>query len=205
MLRGRGQQCGVLDGLLGEVRPGRSRALVVRGEPGIGKSALLDYAADTAQDFRVARAEGVESEMELPFAALHQLCGRMLDRLDHLPAPQRDALGVAFGLRAGNAPDRFLVGLAVLGLLSDVATSQPLLCLIDDAQWLDQASAQLLAFVARRLDAESVAMIFGTRDPAVADLTGVPEMTVRGLSDADARVLLASVIPGRLDEPVRHP
>ncbi len=119
---GRREECGALDGLLADVRAGRSRALVVRGEPGIGKTALLGYAVETAQDFRLARAEGVESEMELPFAALQQLCGRMLDRLDQLPAPQRDALGVAFGLRAGSAPDRFLVGLAVLGLLSDVAT-----------------------------------------------------------------------------------
>jgi DNA-binding CsgD family transcriptional regulator len=204
MLRGRGQQCGMLDVLLAEVRAGRSRVLVVRGEPGIGKTALLSYAADTAQDFRVARAEGVESEMELPFAALHQLCGRMLDRLEALPAPQRDALGVAFGLRAGSAPDRFLVGLAVLDLLSDAATSQPLLCLVDDAQWLDQASAQVLAFVARRLDAESVAMIFGTRDSEPrGDLAGLPELVLTGLPDADARALLASALPGRLDDRVR--
>ena len=204
MLRGRGQQCGVLDGLLAEVRAGRSRALVVRGEPGIGKTALLSYAADTAQDFRVARAEGVESEMELPFAALHQLCGRMLDRLEALPAPQREALEVAFGLRAGSAPDRFLVGLAVLDLLSDAATSQPLLCLVDDAQWLDQASAQALAFVARRLDAESVAMIFGTRDSEPrGDQAGLPELLLTGLPDADARALLASALPGRLDDRVR--
>jgi DNA-binding CsgD family transcriptional regulator len=203
-LWGRREQCIALDGLLADVRAGRSRALVVRGEPGIGKTALLEYAADTAQDFRVARAEGVESEMELPFAALHQLCARMLDRLDQLPAPQRDALGVAFGLRAGSAPDRFLVGLAVLSLLSDVATSQPLLCLIDDAQWLDQASAQVVAFVARRLDAESVAMIFGTRDSGfTGNLVGLPELMLTGLLDADARALLASVLPGRLDELVR--
>ena len=203
-LWGRREQCGILDGLLADVRAGRSRALVVRGEPGIGKTALLGYAADMTQDFRVARAGGVESEMELPFAALQQLCGRMLDRLDQLPAPQRDALGVAFGLRAGSAPDRFLVGLAVLGLLSDVATSQPLLCLIDDAQWLDQASAQVLAFVARRLDAESVAMIFGTRDSGPRDdLARLPELVLTGLPDADARALLASILPGRLDERVR--
>jgi DNA-binding CsgD family transcriptional regulator/tetratricopeptide (TPR) repeat protein len=203
-LWGRGAQCGHLDGLLAEVRAGRSRALVVRGEPGIGKTALLRYAADTAPDFQVARAEGVESEMELPFAALHQLCGRMLGRLDRLPGPQCEALGVAFGLRSGNAPDRFLVGLAVLGLLGEVAAEQPLLCLVDDAQWLDQASAQALAFVARRLDAESVAAVFGTRSPgAGGELAGVRELALEGLSDADARALLGTVIPGRLDERVR--
>jgi DNA-binding CsgD family transcriptional regulator len=203
-LWGRRQQCMAMDRLLADVRAGRSRALVVRGEPGIGKTALLSYAADAAPDFQVARAEGVESEMELPFAALHQLCGRMLGRLDRLPAPQQEALGVAFGLRAGSAPDRFLVGLAVLGLLSDVATDQPLLCLVDDAQWLDQASAQALAFVARRLDAESVAMFFGTRHPdPTAGLVRLPELVLTGLPDADARTLLASALPGRLDERVR--
>jgi len=204
MLWGRRQQCESLDGLLAEARAGHSRALVIRGEPGIGKTALLGYAAETAQDFQVARAEGIESEMELPFAALHQLCGPMLGRLDRLPGPQRDALAVAFGLRPGTAPGRFLVGLAVLGLLSEVAADRPLLCLIDDAQWLDQASAQALAFVARRLDAESVALLFSTRDPATAgDLAGLPGPVVAGLPDADARALLASVIPGRLDERVR--
>jgi DNA-binding CsgD family transcriptional regulator len=204
MLWGRGEQCAALDGMLADVRSGRSRALVVRGEAGIGKTALLTYAAETAPDFQLARAWGVESEMELPFAALQQLCGRMLSRLDRLPGPQRDALGVAFGLRSGAAPDRFLVGLAVLGLLSEVAAEQPLLCLIDDAQWLDQASVQALAFVARRLDAESVAVIFGTRDPGpVGDLAGLPGLALAGLSDADARTLLASVLPGRLDERVR--
>jgi DNA-binding CsgD family transcriptional regulator len=193
-----------LDGLLADVRAGRSRVLVVHGEPGIGKTALLGYAAETAQDFQAARAEGIESEMELAFAALHQLCGRMLDRLDRLPGPQREALGVAFGLCRGHAPDRFLVGLAVLGLLSEVAAGQPLLCLIDDAQWLDQASARVLAFVARRLDADSVALLFGTRDPSAGgDLAGLPALVLEGLSDADARALLASVIPGRLDERVR--
>jgi DNA-binding CsgD family transcriptional regulator len=203
MLWGRGQQCRFLDGLIAGVRAGRSRALVVRGEPGIGKTVLLDYAAETAQDFQVARAEGAESEMELPFAALQQLCGRMLGRLDRLPGPQRDALGVAFGLRAGSAPDRFLVGLAVLGLLSEVAADQPLLCLVDDAQWLDQASAQALAFAARRLDAESVALLFGTRDPAgEGGLAGLPGLVLDGLPDADARALLASVLPGLRDERV---
>src|SRR6266849_2209454 len=204
ILWGRRQQCEALDGLLADVRAGRSRVLVVRGAPGIGKTALLGYAAETAQDFQVVHAEGVESDMELPFAALHQLCSRMLSRLDRLPGPQRDALGVTFGLRPGSAPDRFLVGLAVLGLLSEVAADQPLLCLADDAQWLDQATAQTLAFVARRLDAESVALLFGTRDPAATgDLAGLPGLVVAGLPDADARALLASAIPGRLDERVR--
>src|SRR5712692_7568178 len=204
MLLSRRMECGVFDGLLADVRAGRSRVLVLRGEPGIGKTALLGYAAGTAPDFLVARAEGVESEMELPFAALHQLCGRMLSRLGRLPGPQRDALGVAFGLRSGSAPDHFFVGLAVLSLLSDVVADRPLLCLIDDAQWLDQASAQALAFVARRLDAESVAMLFGTRDPAGAGgLAGLPGLALGGLADADARTLLASVLPGRLDEQVR--
>jgi DNA-binding CsgD family transcriptional regulator len=204
MLWGRGQQCRFLDGLIADVRAGRSRVLVVRGEPGIGKTVLLGYAAETAQDFQVARAGGAESEMELPFAALQQLCGRMLGRLDRLPGPQREALGVAFGLQAGSAPDRFLVGLAVLGLLSEVAADRPLLCLIDDAQWLDQASAQALAFAARRLEAESVALLFGTRDPAgEGGLAGLPGLVLDGLPDADARALLASVLPGLLDERVR--
>ena len=142
--------------------------------------------------------------MELPFAALHQLCGPMLGRLGTLPGPQRNALGVAFGLSSGSAPDRFLVGLAALGLLSDVAADRPLLGLIDDGQWLDRASAQVLAFVTRRLDAESVALLFSTRDPATeGDLAGLPGLAVEGLPDGDARALLASVIPGRLDERVR--
>jgi DNA-binding CsgD family transcriptional regulator len=202
-LWGRREERAALDGLLADVRAGRSRALVVRGQPGIGKTALLTYASDTASDFQVIRAEGVESGMELPFASLRQLCRPMLDRLDRLPDPQRDALAVAFGLQSGYAPDRFLVGVAVLGLLSEVAADQPLLCLIDDAQWLDQASAQALAFAARRLDAESVAIIFGTRDPAERGNLAGAELALAGLSDADARVLLASVIPGRLDQRVR--
>src|SRR6266566_1000620 len=177
------QECTALDGLLAEVRAGRSRVLVIRGEAGIGKTALLDYAAETAPDFRAARAEGIESEMELPFAALHQLCGPMLSRLGRLPGPQREALGVAFGLCPGGAPDRFLVGLAVLGLLSEVAADRPLLCLVDDAQWLDQASAQALAFVARRLDAESVALLSGTRDLAEeGGLAGLPGLALAELA-----------------------
>src|SRR3954447_20028530 len=162
-LRGREDELRTLDQLLGAVRGGESRALVLRGEPGIGKTALLEHGVEAAPDFQVARAAGVESEMELAFAALQQLCAPMFDRLDHLPAPQRDALGVAFGLHAGDPPDRFLVGLAALSLLAEVAAEQPLLCVIDDSQWLDKASAQALAFVARRLLAESVAIVFATR------------------------------------------
>jgi DNA-binding CsgD family transcriptional regulator len=184
------------------VRASESRALILRGEPGVGKTALLEYAIDSASGFRVARAVGVQSEMELAFAALHQLCAPMLDRLDRLPGPQGGALGVAFGLSAGDAPDRFLVGLAALSLLSEVAEEQPLFCVVDDSQWLDRASAQALAFVARRLLAESVAVVFATREPS-DDFGGLPELLVEGLRNGDARVLLGSVIGGRLDERVR--
>src|ERR1700722_8374204 len=162
-LRGRGGECRTLDQLVADARAGRSAVLVLRGEAGAGKSALLEFVVTRAPDCRIARAAGVESEMELAFAGLHQLCGPMLDHLDHLPGPQRDALGTAFGLSAGGAPDRFLVGLAVLSLLAEVAEEQPLVCVVDDAQWLDQASAQTLAFVARRLLAEPVALIFAAR------------------------------------------
>jgi predicted ATPase len=149
--------------LVDAVRAGESRVLVVRGDPGTGKTALLDYLAGRASGCRVARAVGVQSEMELAFAGLHQLCGSMLDHLDDLPEPQRDALRTAFGISAGSAPDRFLVGLAVLGLLSEVAGEQPLICVVDDYQWLDRASAQALGFVARRLAAEPVGLIFAAR------------------------------------------
>lgn len=163
-LYGRARECELLDRLLGAVRTGESRVLVVCGEAGIGKPALLDYLAGRASGCRVLRASGAESEMELAFAGVRQLCAPMVDRLDRLPGPQRDALGTAFGLSAGTPPARFLVGLAVLSLLSDVAAEQPLLCLIDDGQWLDRVSAQTLAFVARRLMAERVAMVFALRD-----------------------------------------
>jgi len=145
--------------LLEAVLGGESGALVLRGEPGVGKSALLEYVAGRASGWRVARAAGVQSEMELAYSGLDQLCGPMLDRIDRLPEPQRDALRTVFGLSGGAAPDRFLVGLAVLGLFSDAADEEPLVCLVDDAQWLDQASAQTLAFVARRLVADSVGLI----------------------------------------------
>jgi DNA-binding CsgD family transcriptional regulator/tetratricopeptide (TPR) repeat protein len=190
-----------LDGLLGDLRSGRGGALVVRGEAGVGKSALLEYVAGAAADMRLARAVGVESEMELAFASLHQLCAPLLDRLEGLPGPRRDALGVAFGLRAGGAPDRFLVALAVLTLLSEVAGERPLLCVVDDAQWLDQASAQVLAFAARRLLAEPVGLIFAAREPG-EQFRGLPDLEVRGLPDKDARALLASAVRVRLDEQV---
>ena len=200
-LRGRRSECARLDGLLAGVRAGRSAALVVRGEAGVGKTALLDYVAESAADLRVLRAAGVESEMELAFAALHQICGPVLDRLARLPAPQRDALGIAFGLQAGPPPDRFLIGLAVLSLLAAAAEDGPLVCLMDDARWLDRASARVLAFAARRLVAESVLMTFAAREPD-ADLDGLPELVVGGLREADARQLLRSVVPWPLDDRV---
>lgn len=203
-LRGRSAECARLDRLISDARSGSSGALVVRGEAGVGKTALLDYLLIHAAGCRIARAAGIESEMELAFAGLHQLCAPFLDRLVHLPAPQREGLGTAFGLRLGEPPDRFIVGLAVLSLLSDVAETQPLVCLVDDAQWLDRASTQVLGFVARRLAAESVVILFGIRDPAHhADLAGLPELRIGPLRVADARALLASVIPGRLDVSVR--
>src|SRR2546421_5815062 len=191
-LLGRRSESKTLDRLLEVVRAGESRALVIRGDPGVGKTALLEYIVEHATGCRVARAAGVQAEMELPFAGLHQLCAPMLDRLERLPAPQRDALGAAFGLSAGHAPDRFLVGLAVLSLLAEVAAERPLVCLIDDAQWLDRASEQALEFVARRLVAESVALVFGVRPSAEEQLlAGFPELVVEGLGTDDARALLA--------------
>ena len=203
VLHGRRSEREALEGLLATVRGGQSRALVICGEAGIGKSALLESAIGSASGFRLARAVGVESEMELPFAALQQLCAPMLDRLDRLPAPQQDALGVAFGLRAGDAPDRFLVGLAVLSLFSEVAQQRPLLCVVDDAQWLDRASAQVLVFVARRLLAESVALVLVTREPH-DELVGLPKLAVEGLASGDARALLSSALGVPLDERVRE-
>jgi len=201
-LLGRARECDTLDELLEAVRSGGSRALVVRGEPGVGKTALLEYAVESASDLRVARAFGVDSEMELAFAALHQVCAPMLDRLERLPEPQRDALSTAFGLMSGPPPDRFLVALAALGLLSEAAAKQPLLCVTDNAQSLDRASAQALAFAARRLDTESVGMLFATSD-ASTELAGLPMLDVEGLRDRNARALLASAVAGPLDEHVR--
>jgi AAA ATPase domain len=175
---------------------------VVRGEPGVGETALLDYLAEHTSGCRVARAAGVESEMELAFAGLHQLLTPMLGRLERLPSPQREALATAFGLSSGSAPDRFLVGLATLSLLADVAEKHPLICLVDDEQWLDRAPAQVLGFVARRLEAESVGLVFAARVPS-DELAGLPELVVEGLPEGDARALLAAALPGPLDAQVR--
>jgi DNA-binding CsgD family transcriptional regulator len=200
-LRGRRGECEAIDGLLEEVRAGQSGVLVMSGEPGVGKTALLEYAIESAAGLRVARAAGVESERELAFAALHQLCAPFLDRVERLPDPQRDALRTVFGISAGASPDRFLTSLAVLGLLSEVAEERPLFCLVDDAQWLDQESARAVAFVARRLLAESVAMVLATREPSV-EFAGLPELMLQGLRDSDARELLLSAVQGPLDEDV---
>ena len=193
-----------LDRLVEAVRAGRSGTLVVRGEPGVGKTVLLEYLAGRAagSGCQVARAGGVQSEMELAFAGLHQLCAPMLSLAERLPEPQRDALQTAFGLAAGPPPDRFLVGLGVLSLLSGVAGERPLVCLVDDEQWLDRASAQALGFVARRVAADPVGLVFAARNPG-AELAGLPEMEVGGLRDGDARALLESVLAGPMDERIR--
>src|SRR6195256_7101400 len=183
-LLGREREREVVDRLLDGVRRGRGGVLVVHGEAGVGKTALLEYAVEAAREFRIARTSGIEAEMELPFAAVQQLCSPFFELMERLPQPQHDALGVAFGLNAGPAPNRFLVGLAVLGLLSEAAEGQPLLSVVDDAQWLDGASAQVLAFVARRLLAEKIALVFATR--ALGDaLAGSPELHVEPLGRRD--------------------
>jgi DNA-binding CsgD family transcriptional regulator len=200
----RRRECAALDRLIATVHEGRSGVLVLRGEAGIGKTALLDYGVQAAGGCRIARVVCAESEMELSFAGVHQLCAQMLHRLDRLPGPQRDALASAFGLTVGAAPDRFLVGLAVLSLLADVSEERPLLCVVEDAQWLDQESAQVLAIAARRLYAESVAMLLAIREPCAAPaFEGLPELRVEGLPERYARELLDSVIPGGLDARVR--
>jgi len=203
-IRGRRREQAALEALLAGVRRGQSAALVIRGEAGIGKSALLEYCAEQAADCRVNRIVGTESELELPFAALHQLCLPMLDALPLLAEPQERALQISFGQTAGTAPDRFVVGLAVLNLLSETAMKQPLVCLIDDAQWLDDASAQVLGFVGRRLLAESVVMIFAVRETGAPRVfPDLPDLALEGLADADARALLAVSVPGQLDDQVR--
>src|SRR3954469_19997514 len=201
-VQGRAGERAQLARLLDNLRAGQSAVLVIRGEAGIGKTALLQACAGEATGIRGARIGGVESEMELPFAGLHQLCAPMLDRLGDLPEPQSHALATAFGLRSGEAPDRFIVALATLTLLSDVADERPVLCVVDDAQWLARASAQSLAFVARRLRAEPVALVFAERESS-AQLAGLPELAVAGLADDDARAVLDSVVTGPLDARVR--
>ncbi|HEY3201632.1 MAG TPA: ATP-binding protein, partial [Actinomycetes bacterium] len=202
-LLGRRAECEALDRLLTDAVAGHSRATVLRGEAGVGKSALLGYVSDRAAGWHVARAAGVESEMELAYAGLHQLCGPMLDRLQRLPAPQRDALATVFGLSSRPAPDRFLVGLGTLTLFALIADEQPLVCLIEDAQWLDQASAQILGFVARRVLAERIAIVCAART-GIGDhvLAGLPELPIGGLGDSDARALLLDNVHGPLDAAV---
>jgi DNA-binding CsgD family transcriptional regulator len=202
MLRDRRSETSVLAGLVMAVRAGESRVLVMRGEPGVGKTALLDYLAGKADGCRLVRVAGVQSEMEFAFAGLHQLLAPMLGRLEQLPTPQRDALRTAFGLSAGPPPDRFLVALAVLSLLSEIAREQPLVCVIDDQQWLDQASAQALGFAARRLGADPVGLVFAARVPG-EELAGLPELAVGGLPEGDARALFDSALSGPLDTRVR--
>ena len=201
-LRGRDTECALLDDVIAAIRAGESRTLVLHGEAGVGKTALLNHAVESAAEMRVLRAVGIESEMELAFASLHQLCAPLLDSVERLPAPQGHALEIAFGLRAGPAPDRFLVGLALLTLLSEAAEERPLVCVVDDAQWLDEVSARTLAFVARRLLAEPVGVLLAAR-VAAPDLRGLPHLEVLGLKDGDARALLRVAVPFPLDDRVR--
>jgi DNA-binding CsgD family transcriptional regulator len=202
MLHSRAPESAVLDRVLEAAQARQSAAVVVLGEPGIGKTELIEHAAARAPGFRVVRAVGVESEMELAFAGVHQLCGQLSDSLERLAAPQQQALATAFGLSTGGFPDRFVVGVAVLGLLAKAAEAQPLFCIVDDAQWLDQASMQALGFVARRLATEPVALVFGLRTRC-AELAGIPELVVEGLADPAASALEESVTAGPLDERVR--
>ncbi|BBZ63934.1 helix-turn-helix transcriptional regulator [Mycolicibacterium monacense] len=203
LLYGRAVETAALRRVIAAVRTGRSQVLVLRGEPGAGKTALLGYLLDEAPGWRCVHVAGVESDMELAYAGLHQLCGPLMDYLDDLPPPQRDALTVAFGRGVGPPPERFLVGLAVLSLVAAAVHEQPLLCVVDDAQWLDQVSVQTLGFVARRLMAEPVALVFAARNEGADALTGLPELPVRGLSDADARELLERAMIGGIDPSVR--
>src|SRR4051812_46823770 len=201
-LRGRAGECALLDDLLSAIRRGESRSLVLKGEAGIGKTALLEYLIASASDLTVVRAVGVQSDMELAFASLHQLCGPLLETLGTLPSPQRHAMEIVFGLSAGGAPNRFLVGLAVLSLFTEVTEQRPLLCVVDDAQWLDRASALTLAFVSRRLLAEPVGLVFAAREPG-EELRHVSEMEVSGVPNGDACALLGSAVRFKLDERVR--
>jgi DNA-binding CsgD family transcriptional regulator len=202
-LRGRTTECDNLREMIASVRGGGCQVLVLRGEAGVGKTALLGFVTDIASSFRCIHVSGVESDMELAYAGLQQLCAPLMVHLDELPPPQREALWVAFGQGSGPTPDRFLVGLAVLSLLAAAVGEKPLLCVIDDAQWLDQVSVQTLGFVARRLMAEPVALVFAVRDGGTELLTGLPELRVKGLLDVDARDLLESVMVGGIDSGVR--
>src|SRR5579862_3128450 len=207
-LFGRTAELEILRRLISDVRRGRSAVLVVRGEPGIGKTELLRQLIAGVPGFGMARAVGVESEMELPFAGLHQLCAPMLGRLGSLAEPQRRGLSVAFGLASGDSPDRFLVALAALSLMAEASEEQPMLSVVDDAQWLDQASAQVLGFVGRRLLAEPIALVFAVRtaaagDPSPDHLADLPELRLGGLDEQSARALLATVTSGPFDESVR--
>src|SRR3984893_11079458 len=205
VLLDRTAECAKLDGLLTSARAGKSEAFVLRGEAGIGKTALLDYVAGHATGCRIVRASGEESEMELPFAGLHQLCATLMGDLGRLPPPQHETLGTSFGFSVGAPPDRFVIGLSGLTPLSDAAEDQPLVCLVDDTHWLDRSSAQVLAFVARRLDAEAVVLVLAQRETAEPDeFARLPGLRLRGLSSAYARELLATVIRGPLDERVRQ-
>ncbi|GAA2396598.1 LuxR family transcriptional regulator [Nonomuraea africana] len=204
MLKGRQREIGTLTGLLDEARAGRGSALIVRGEAGIGKTALLEHAAQTGSAMRLLRATGVEFEMGLPFSGLHQLLAPLSGRLGRLPDRQREALETAFGLRSADAPDRLMVAMATLTLISEIAEERPVLCLVDDVQWLDEASAKALAFAARRIAAEPVAMLLGLRDPVrIPELDSLPSLTVPELSDSDARALLTAALHAPLDEPIR--
>ncbi|MGW5410860.1 helix-turn-helix transcriptional regulator [Actinomadura geliboluensis] len=205
VLVGRERECAALDELLAGLREGAARVWVVRGEAGIGKSVLLEYADAQASGVTVTRSRGIEADMELPYASLHQLCAPFLAEIEELPEPQRDALHVAFGMAAGDPPDRFLVGLAVLSLLTRASETRPVLVVVDDAQWLDQVSLQTLEFVARRLLAEAVAMVFAVRDPeGQAALAGLPAMGITGLDAAAAGELLENAVGGRLEKRVRE-
>ena len=199
VLLGRQAECAALDRVLEDVTGGRGRVLMVRGEEGSGKSTLLAYVAERAHKCLVLPVAGVESEQEMPYGGLHQLCAPLLVHLDGLPAPQRDALGVVFGLAAGPPPDRLMVGLATLNLLAEAAAAQPVLALIDDVQWLDSASAYVLSFVARRLETDAVGLVGATRESGDDVYAGLPTVWVRGLSDADARTLLLRTVPGYMD------
>ena len=205
LLLGRARECAELNQLLTSARAGRSQVLVLHGEAGIGKTALLDYVLAQASGCRVARSTGVEWELELPYAGLHQLCSPLLSHAGRLPAPQREALETAFGLRAGEVPDRFMVGLAVLGLIAEVAVESPLILLVDDAQWLDRATTQTLTFVVRRLLAEPIGVVFALREFGQAqDLSALARLSVEGLADAEAHALLDTVVTGPLEEAVRR-